>query len=150
MYQGCVTDCGWSIAGIPALAEITSTCNSWSVNGLVGVSGPPVNGGNTWDGQVTTTVVKPAPPAPKGTAAGGGGSSGNGNGNNGNGGSGGSGSGSGGGYGGGSGSGSGSGNGSGNSATSGADEKDEERGLLFRVETVVLAGLAVLWVFGWL
>ena len=151
MYQGCVTDCGWSTAGIPALAEITSTCNGWGANGPAGVTGSPSNGGNAaGDGQLTTTVLKPAPPSPKGTAAGGGGS--NGNGNNGNSGSGGSGSGSGGGYGsgGGSGSGSRSGSGNGDSATSGADEKDEERGLLLRVESVALAGLAVLWVFGWL
>ena len=26
MYSACVTDCGWSTAGVPALASITATC----------------------------------------------------------------------------------------------------------------------------
>ena len=145
MYQGCVSDCGWSIAGIPPLAAITSTCNSWGVDGLAGVTGV-ANGGYSGDGQATPATVKPAP---KGTAGNGGGSSGSGNGNSGNNGYG-NGGGSGSGNGGGNGDRGGSGNGSGNSATSGADERDEERGLLMRVESVVLAGLAVLWVLGWL
>lgn len=139
-----MTDCGWSIAGIPPLAEITQTCDSWSVNGLGAVTGAANGGsggggGNAGGGEVSTTVVKPAP---KGTAYNGGGPNGSGIGNGGS-------------NGGGSGSGNGNGgsgnrNGSDSSATSGADERKEEHGLLLRVESVVFAGLAVLWIFGWL
>lgn len=141
MYQGCVTDCGWSIAGIPPLAAITSTCDNWGTNGPPAAITEPVNGGNSGAGQVSATAEEPAP---KETEANGGGSNGNSNGNgNGNSGGGSSGSGN-------NGHGGGSKNASGSSVTSGIDVEEDERGLSLRIESFALAGLAVLWVFGWL
>jgi len=139
VYQGCVTDCGWGIAGIPPLAAITSTCDSWGTNGPPAAITEAINGGNSGTGQVSTTAEEPAP---KETEANGGGSNGNGNGN-GNSGGGSSGSGN-------NGHGGGSKNESSSSVTSGIDVEEDERGLSLRIESFALAGLAVLWVFGWL
>jgi hypothetical protein len=41
-------------------------------------------------------------------------------------------------------------NGNGNPATSGVDEREDGHSLLFRLQGVVLAGVIVFWVFGWL
>jgi len=139
VYQGCVTDCGWSIAGIPPLAAITSICDNWGTNGPPAAITDAINGGNSGAAQATTTE---GGPAPKETASNGGGSNGNGNGN-GNSGSSGSGNGN-------NGHGGGSKNESGSSVTSGIDVEEDERGLSLRIESFALAGLAVLWVFGWL
>jgi hypothetical protein len=39
---------------------------------------------------------------------------------------------------------------SGSDATSGVDDKDDDHGILFRVESVIISGVAVLWIAGWL
>jgi hypothetical protein len=145
VYTGCVHDCGWSVAGIPPLADITNACNGDNAANSVSPYGSPWptpaptdagsggdggGGGGGGGGQqgapITFTTVVKTGDQPKNTGSGNSGTS-NGNGNHG-----------------------GTGNSNGNDATSGVDDKEDEHGVLFRVESVIITGVAVLWMAGWL
>jgi hypothetical protein len=120
MYSACVTDCGWSSAGIPALASITATCagevgagETSGGSGATAVAATATGSSSTGGTAATTTKTgtstqtsksSPATVALTSTA----------------------------------------------SATSGLEDKDLMYGLAFRLQGALLAGLVVVWIFGWL
>jgi len=115
MYSACVTDCGWSSAGIPALASITATCAGEGGTGETsGASAATATGSSSTGGTAETTTKtgtstqtsksSSATVALTSTA----------------------------------------------SATSGLENKDLMYGLAFRLQGALLAGLVVVWIFGWL
>jgi hypothetical protein len=118
MYSACVTDCGWSSAGIPALASITATCagevgtgETSGASATTAVVATAAGSSSTGDTAATTTKTSTqtsksssATVALTSTA----------------------------------------------SATSGLEDKDLMYGLAFRLQGALLAGLVVVWIFGWL
>lgn len=120
MYSACVTDCGWSSAGIPALASITATCA-----GEVGTG--ETSGASTENAVATTTTGSSSTGGSAATPTGTGTSTQT------------------------------SKSSSStvaltstSSATSGLEDKDLMYGLAFRLQGALLAGLVVVWIFGWL
>ena len=126
MYSTCVDNCGWGSAGIPPLASITSSCSNGNEDNGSGASNPSALP-NTSSTAPQAGGNNPSSQETTTTVV----ITGNlpkitnsGNPTN--------------------------SNGNKNSATSGVDDREDGHSLLFRLQGVVLAGVVVFWIFGWL
>jgi hypothetical protein len=117
MYSACVTDCGWSSAGIPALASITATCagevGAAETSGASPATAVATGSSSTGGSAATTTKTGTSTQTSKSSSAT-------------------------------------VALTSSASATSGLEAKDLMYGLAFRLQGALLAGLVVVWIFGWL